>query len=180
MATPPPNMPISSTAPSTAVRGTRYRIRQSASISPMETPSPPPGKPSWRMVSSTMGWRISLMLTSNSMNRVKTPVSAYPVQRVILCSMEVSLFWVPAPRLCSARLSLKSVHWTDLPGLTPRRLRPDERPDHAKGLFARGVAVAPEQVGGRHAAAAAGIDGALPPGVDVLDRQRQAETRPGT
>src|SRR4051794_25207816 len=53
--------------------------------------------------------------------------------------------------------------------------RPDERPQDAERVLELGVAVAPEHVGGRHERAAAPLDGALIPGIDILYRQRDVE-----
>src|ERR1044071_9228122 len=95
------------------------------------------------MVSSTMGCRISLMATSNSMNKVKAPVSAYPVKRVALLSMALTLFW------------------------------PNECPQDTERVLGLGVTVAPEHVLGLHGGGATGVDGALPPAVHVFHRQHQ-------
>jgi len=45
--------------------------------------------------------------------------------------------------------------------------RPIDRPDDAEWIFELAVAVAPEHVGGRHDRSAAGLDGAVVPGIDV-------------
>src|SRR5690348_125210 len=98
----------------------------------------PPGKPNWRMVSSTMGWRISLITTSNSMNKVKAPVSAYPVQRAALLFMALAF------------------------------LRAYERPSDAERVLGLGVTVAPEHIGRRHQGRATRIHCPLPPAIHVL------------
>src|SRR4051794_40473265 len=85
------------------------------------------------------------MPTSNSMNRVKAPVSAYPVKRIALLSMALALF------------------------------RPNKCPQHAEGVLGLGIAVAPEHVLRLHTGGATGVHRALPPAINVLDRQHQAK-----
>src|SRR4051812_22105830 len=81
------------------------------------------------------------------MNRVKAPVSAYPVKRIALLVTALAFFGT------------------------------DECPGHAERILALGIAVAPEHIRRWHVAVAAGIHSALPPTVHIRHRQVQAKAR---
>ena len=71
---------MSSTAPSTAVRGTRCSARQASSVPPM-TGTVAAAKPIWTVASTTGGSCSSFVTESDSRNSVTRPVIVQPVIR---------------------------------------------------------------------------------------------------